>query len=100
MYTVHVQIHVKPEVLDAFIGATLENARKSLQEPGITRFDVLQQDDDPTRFVLVETYKTPEDQDKHRETAHYRKWRDTVADMMVEPRVGIKFKQLFSRMDG
>lgn len=95
MYIVHVHVHVKPEFVDAFIQATLENARHSVQEPGIARFDVIQQMDDPTRFVLVEVYRTPEDPARHKETAHYQKWRDTVAEMMAEPRTGIRYQNLF-----
>jgi autoinducer 2-degrading protein len=94
MLVVLVHIHVKPENLDSFIAATLENVRNSIQEPGIARFDFIQQADDPARFVLMEAYRTPEDQLKHRETAHYLKWRDTVADMMAEPRTGIKYTNL------
>jgi quinol monooxygenase YgiN len=95
MFTVLVHIHVKPEFVEKFLEASYENARNSIQETGIARFDVLQQDDDPTRVVLVETYLTPEDQIKHRETSHYAIWRDTVAEMMQEPRVGIKFNQKY-----
>ncbi len=91
MLIVHVQIHVKPEFVEAFAEATRENARNSVQEPGITRFEALQQADDPTRFLLMETYKEASDQARHRETAHYAKWRDTVADMMAEPRTPIKY---------
>jgi quinol monooxygenase YgiN len=90
MFIVHVQVHVKPEFVDAFHAATIENARNSVQEPGIARFDVVQQLDDPTRFVLVEVYRTPEDPAKHKETAHYKKWAETVAPMMAEPRSSIK----------
>jgi (4S)-4-hydroxy-5-phosphonooxypentane-2,3-dione isomerase len=91
MLIVHVQIHVKPEFVGAFAEATRENARHSVQEPGITRFEALQQADDPTRFLLMETYKEAGDQARHRETAHYAKWRDTVAEMMAEPRTPIKY---------
>jgi quinol monooxygenase YgiN len=91
MLIIHVQVHVKPEAVEAFKAATLENARQSVQEPGVIRFDLVQQQDDPTRFVLVEVYRTPADQLKHRETAHYPKWRDTVASMMAEPRVSVKY---------
>jgi quinol monooxygenase YgiN len=91
MLVVLVHIHVKPEHRDEFIAATLENARNSIQEPEIARFDFIQQSDDPTRFVLIEAYRTAEGQLKHRETAHYLKWRDTVADMMAEPRIGTKY---------
>jgi quinol monooxygenase YgiN len=94
MLVVLVHIHVKPEYLDNFIASTLDNARNSIKEPDIARFDFIQQMDDPTRFVLIEAYRTPEAQLKHRETAHYLKWRDTVADMMAEPRAGIKYSNL------
>ena len=90
MFVVHVFVHVKEEFIEAFKEATIENATNSLQEPGVSRFDFLQQNDDPTRFILVEAYKTPEDPAKHKETAHYVKWRDTVAPMMAEPRSSIK----------
>ncbi len=95
MFIVHVDVHVKPDCIDAFKKATLANARESVKEPGIARFDVVQQSDDPTRFVLVEVYRTPEDQLKHRETVHYLKWRDEVAVMMAEPRVPVKFVNVF-----
>ena len=95
MFVVHVLVSVKRDQVDAFKAATLENARNSLQEPGIARFDVVQQQDDPTRFVLVEAYRTPEDAGRHKETAHYEKWRDTVAGMMAEPRKGIKHTNIF-----
>ncbi|MGC8782311.1 MAG: putative quinol monooxygenase, partial [Anaerolineae bacterium] len=71
MLIVQVHVHVKPEFVDAFIAATVENARHSVQEPGIARFDVLQQADDPTRFILVEVYRTADDPARHKETAHY-----------------------------
>ena len=90
MFVVHVFVHVKEEFIEAFKEATIENATNSLQEPGVSRFDFLQQNDDPTRFILVEAYKTTEDPAKHKETAHYAKWRDTVAPMMAEPRKSIK----------
>jgi len=95
MFIVHVFVHVKSEQVEAFRAATLENARKSVQEPGIARFDVLQQQDDSTRFVLVEIYRTSDDPARHKETAHYQKWRDTVADMMAEPRTSIKYTNVF-----
>ena len=78
----------------------MENAQNSLQEPGVARFDVIQQLDDPTRFVLVEVYRTEADAGKHKETAHYQKWRDTVADMMAEPRYSIKYRNVFPDEDG
>jgi quinol monooxygenase YgiN len=95
MFIVHVFAHVKTDKVDAFRAATLENARSSIAEPGVARFDVIQQQDDPARFVLVEVYRTPDDPAKHKETAHYQKWRDTVVDMMAEPRSSIKYTNLF-----
>jgi autoinducer 2-degrading protein len=94
MLIVHVQVHVKPECVEAFKAATLANARASVQEPGIARFDVVQQLDDPTRFVLVEVYRTNEAPAAHKETAHYQTWRDTVAPMMAEPRTNAKYANL------
>ncbi len=95
MFVVHVLVHVKADQVEAFRAASLENARNSVREPGVARFDVIQQQDDPTRFVLVEVYRTPEDPAKHKETAHYKKWRDAVAEMMAEPRVGVKYSNVF-----
>jgi quinol monooxygenase YgiN len=95
MLVVHVFVHVKPESVEAFMAASIENARNSVQEPGIARFDVIQQEEDPTRFVLVEVYRTAEDPGRHKETAHYAAWRDTVADMMAEPRSAIKYANVF-----
>jgi (4S)-4-hydroxy-5-phosphonooxypentane-2,3-dione isomerase len=95
MLIVHVHIHVKPESIEAFGAATLENARKSVQEPGIARFDVLQQSDDPARFILTEVYRTAEAPAQHRTTAHYLAWRDNVASMMAEPRTRVEFKNAF-----
>jgi len=87
----HVQIHVKPECVEAFKQATVANARESRREPGIARFECLQQLDDPSRFVLVEAYRDPGAQAQHRETRHYLVWRDAVAPMMAEPRASVKF---------
>ena len=95
MLIVQVHVHVKPEFVDAFIQATVDNARNSVQEHGIARFDVIQEVDDPTRFILVEVYKTAEDPARHKETRHYARWRDTVADMMLEPRSSIKYSNVF-----
>jgi quinol monooxygenase YgiN len=95
MLIVHVHVRVKPEFVEAFRQATIENARNSVQEPGVARFDVIQQSDDPTRFVLVEVYRTVEAPGRHKETGHYAAWRDTVANMMAEPRTSVKFKNLF-----
>ena len=94
MLVVHVHVHVKPECVEAFRQASLENARASLLEPGIARFDVVQQTDDSSRFVLVEAYRTSEAPAQHKETAHYQKWRDTVAPMMAEPRSSVKYNSL------
>ncbi len=95
MFIVHVFVHVKEGDVEAFKAATIENARNSVQEPGVARFDVIQQIDDPTQFVLVEVYRTEGDAGKHKETAHYKKWRDTVADMMAEPRHSVKYRNVF-----
>jgi quinol monooxygenase YgiN len=95
MLVVHVHVHVKPECVEAFKTATLTNARASVQEPGVARFDVVQQADDPTRFVLVEAYRTPGAPAAHKETAHYQTWRDTVEPMMAEPRRSVKFANVF-----
>jgi autoinducer 2-degrading protein len=95
MLIVHVHVRVKPELVEAFRAATIENARQSAQEPGIARFDVVQQQDDATRFVLVEVYRTADAPVKHKETAHYAKWRDAVAPMMAEPRTSVKFGEVF-----
>lgn len=95
MEIVHVHVCVKKEFIDQFIGATIENAKNSILEPGIARFDVIQSNDDPTKFILVEVYRNIEAQGAHKETPHYKKWRDTVAVMMAEPRKSIKYKNLF-----
>jgi autoinducer 2-degrading protein len=100
MYIVHVFCHVKPEHIDAFREACIENARNSVQEPGIARFDVIQQTDDPTRFVLVEVYRTRDDPAAHKETAHYNAWAQTVADMLVEPRSKLVYDNVFPGEDG
>ena len=100
MFVVHVHVHVKPEFVEAFREATLENARNSVQESGIARFDVMQQLDDPTSFVLVEVYRTPDDPARHKETAHYQTWRDTVAEMMAEPRSSTKYENCFPDDEG
>ncbi len=95
MLVVHVHVHVKRENIDDFKAAITENAKNSVKEPGIARFDVIQALEDPTRFVLVEVYRTIEDPSRHKETAHYQAWRDEVADMMAEPRHSVKFKNVF-----
>jgi quinol monooxygenase YgiN len=95
MLVVHVHVRVKPECVEAFKAATRANAQASCREPGIARFDVVQQADDPTRFVLVEAYRTPDAPAAHKETAHYALWRDTVASMMAEPRTSVKYGSVF-----
>ncbi len=97
MLAVHVFVQVKPDQIDAFKAATVDNATSSLQEPGIARFDVVQQEDDPTRFVLVEVYRDENAPARHKETAHYQRWRDTVAPMMAVPRQSIKYTTVFPR---
>ena len=91
MLIVHVHVHVKPECVETFKAVSLANARLSIQEPGIARFDLLQQQDDPTGFVLVEAYRTIEATTAHKATAHYAAWRDAVAPLMAEPRSSVKF---------
>ena len=100
MLIIHVQIHVKSESIEAFKLATLANARKSVKEPGVARFDVVQQTNDPSRFALVEVYRNPEANAAHKETKHYAAWRDTVASMMAEPRSSVKFTNVFPEEKG
>ena len=95
MLVIHVHARVRPEHIAAFKTASLANARQSVQEVGIARFDVVQQADDPTRFVLVEVYRTAAAPAAHKETAHYQAWRDAVAPMMAEPRSSVKFTNVF-----
>lgn len=95
MFVVHVYIHIKPEFIEEFIQATINNARNSLQEPGIARFDFIQQVDDPTRFMLIEVYRHDDAPAQHKETPHYAKWRDTVSQMMAEDRYYIKFSNIY-----
>ncbi len=100
MLIVHVHVRVRPESVAEFRQATLENARASVQESGIARFDVVQQQDDATRFVLVEVYRTPEAVAAHKETAHYAKWRDTAEPMMAEPRQRVQYNAVFPDDNG
>ena len=95
MLIVHVHVHVRSECVQEFCDATIENARHSIQEPGIARFDVVQQTDNPTRFVFVEAYRDEAATKAHKETSHYAKWRDTVAPMMAETRTSVKFTNVF-----
>ena len=94
MLIVHVSVHVNEDVVEAFIEASRANAAASLGEPGVARFDVVQALDDPTRFVLVEAYRSEEAAAAHKETAHYATWRDTVAAMMAEPRSAVRFRAI------
>jgi autoinducer 2-degrading protein len=100
MHIVHVHVRVKNESVTDFVQATIENARCSVQEPGIARFDVVQQKDDATQFVLIEVYRTTEAVAAHRETAHYAKWRDAVAPMMAEPRQRVEYNGIFPDPQG
>jgi autoinducer 2-degrading protein len=95
MLIVHVAVHVLPDHVGAFIAATLANASASILEPGVFRFDVVQQEDDPTRFLLIEIYRTADDPARHKATAHYAAWRDAVEPMMAEPRRGVKYRGVF-----
>jgi quinol monooxygenase YgiN len=95
MFVVYVFIHVKQKEIETFKDASIRNAQNSIKEPGVARFDVIQQQDDPSRFVLVEIYYTPEDPVRHKETSHYQQWRDTVETMMVEPRYSIKYNNIY-----
>jgi quinol monooxygenase YgiN len=90
-----VNVHVKSDSIDAFKEITQENARYSIKEPGIARFDVLQQEDDPTRFILFEVYRNDDAPARHRETAHYQKWKEAATDLMAEPRTNIKYRNIF-----
>jgi len=100
MLVVHVHIKVKPDLIDAFKEVTLSNARESLKEPGIARFDVVQQSDDPTKFVLVEVYRSVEATSAHKATAHYAAWRDRMESLMAEPRSSVKYSSVFPEEDG
>ena len=100
MVIVHVYVHVKVEDVQPFRDATEVNARNSVLEPGIARFDVIQQQDDPERFIRVEVYRSEADIAKHKETQHYEVWRETVTDMMAEPRRGVKFTNVYPADDG
>jgi len=95
MLVVHVFVQVKPEAAEAFAAATRENARHSVREPGVVRFDVVREEDAPARFLLVEVYREPADAARHKETAHYAAWRDAVAPMMAEPRRSVRYRALF-----
>ena len=96
MLIINVSIHVRPEHVDAFIAATLTNARASLLEPGVARFDLAQHEQDPTQFLLTEVYRTADDPAQHKATDHYATWRDTVESMMAEPRKSTKYHAVLS----
>ena len=95
MHVTLVHVHVSPEHIQDFIAATRANHQASVQEPGNLRFDVLQSPEDPGYFLLYEAYRSPRDAAAHKETAHYQRWRETVADWMAEPRQGIPFTGLY-----
>lgn len=95
MLIVLVYVNVKPECIESFKLASIENAKNSIKEPGIARFDLIQQQDDPTKFVLVEVYRSIEATKAHKETAHYQKWRDAVEKMMAEPRFSVKYNNIY-----
>src|SRR5688572_2369232 len=100
MLVVLVYVHVKREYIEEFREATIANASASIQEAGIARFDVIQQEDEPSRFVLIEVYRNADAPAAHKETQHYLTWRDTVADMMVEPRTSTKYENIFPDDEG
>ena len=95
MHIVHVHVRVKSSEVENFKKASIENAQNSIKESGIARFDVIQNQEDSEKFILVEVYRTIEDSAKHKETAHYQKWRDNVATMMAEPRASVKFTNIY-----
>lgn len=95
MHVLIVHCRVKPECVEAFRAATLENARASLHEPGVARFDLLQQADDPTRFVLYEVYRHPDAPAQHKATPHYQKWAEVTASMFAEPRTRALYTEVF-----
>jgi len=99
MQIVLVHVNVKSQFIEAFKEVSIENASHSIKEAGVARFDVIQQTEDPTQFILVEVYKTADAPAAHKETAHYARWRDTVAEMMAEPRQGIKYTNIFPSDD-
>ena len=100
MYIVHVHVHVNEDYVEDFKNLTIENAKDSLEEPGIVRFDIVQEQDDPTKFVLIEVYKTIEDTARHKLTDHYMRWRDAVAYMMENPRTSVKYFNVFPADEG
>jgi len=99
MFVVIVQPHIKQEMIQSFIEATLDNAANSNLEPGIERFDFFQQEGDPSRFALIEVYRSEDAPEKHRDTAHYKRWRDRVESMLVEPRTKVTYKIIYQKSD-
>jgi (4S)-4-hydroxy-5-phosphonooxypentane-2,3-dione isomerase len=95
LLVVHVHVRVKPEAVEAFRAATVDNASNSVREPGVARFDVVQSREDPTRFVLVEAYRNADAPGAHKQTSHYLRWRDTVESMMAEPRTAVRYVNVF-----
>jgi autoinducer 2-degrading protein len=95
MYVVAVTIFVKPDKVNDFVAATLDNARNTRREPGNIRFDVLRAQDDPTRFMLYEVYQQKDDFAKHQQTKHYARWKNAVTDWMAQTRVGVKHTPVF-----
>jgi len=95
MLITHVHVHVLPQFIEVFKQATVENARQSVQEPGVARFDCIQSADDPARFILVEVYRTPEAPAQHKATPHYQTWRSAVAPMMMEGRTSEQYHNVF-----
>ena len=100
MHIVHVFIRVKEDQLEGFKAASLDNAKNSQQEPGVARFDLIQQADDPTRFMLLEVYRSVEDAGKHKETPHYKRWNEVVGPMMAEPRSRIIYRNIYPDESG
>ena len=95
MYVVAVTVWVKPEFVEQFIAASLDNARNSRKEPGNLRWDFCQSEDDPTRFLLYEAYREKDDFAKHQQTEHYARWKAAVTDWMAQPRQGVKHNAIF-----
>jgi autoinducer 2-degrading protein len=95
MHIVHVHVHVKTEKVADFISATQLNARKSILEEGIARFDVVQLMQDPTRFILLEVYRSIEATSKHKETEHYHIWKESVESMLAEPRTRFEYQNIY-----
>jgi quinol monooxygenase YgiN len=95
MQIILVHVSVRSQFVEAFKQASIDNASHSIQEAGVARFDVIQQTEDPTKFILIEVYKTAQAHAAHKETAHYARWRDTVSEMMSEPRQSVKYNNVF-----